>query len=405
MIDPSDAKEIQKDYLETLESIIERVLRQSEEKGYKPDNKVSISIFFGSRKVYEQVVGEKANFSTINAKQVEALKQAINDPQSVKGSFAIKIGQEKVFHVKDGQVLVDKLGLTNSQIQDNKLAANQQNHSVENLQKQVENLQKQVEQQQKLIDNLKNQPQTQETLTELVNQIQELSRSLDNQQKLIENTQQGLQKITESQNARPVNSRLQNWIGTIENKVKQVSKAAFEQIKTAVTPEIAKLHSQMSKQAEELKSHINQQINHVKDELSKKLDDVMLAADTKINSTLYDVNQKIENVRSNIDANVRATKGKAIEAGVNAMLHLFGDRRSNGSVVFESKNFNFEQVDNKVTVKAKDGRQVLKDGILTLDALDSEVELLEQVQSGVDEYLSDSRFESQSLSQSRGAKR
>lgn len=396
MIDPSDAKDIKQDYLAVLEALFNKIKLKAKQQGLAPNDKDSMSIFFGSRKVYEQSTGEKPSINKINSKQVEALNKAISEPETLKGSISIKINQQKVFHAKDGKVIVDKLDLTNLQNQSQKNTSDERTYSVEALQKQVEVLQNRVEQQQKLVESLKQQPQTQETFIKLATQVEDLFKSLEKQQKLIEKTQLGLQQINERQNATPVNSKLQNWVGAIETKVKQVSKSAFEQVKSVVNPEIVKLRSQISKQAEELKKQIEQQITNIRDDLSKKLDNVMLAADTKINSTLYDVNQKIENVRSTLDTNVRATKGKAIEAGVTAMLHLFGDRHKDGFVTFESKNFNFEQSGDKVTVKAKDGREVLKNGILTLDALESEVEALEQVQSGVDEYLGNSQTESQS---------
>ena len=51
MIDPSEGKEIKKDYLETLEALLKNIFQKAKEKEYKPDKQILIKI--GQENVYK----------------------------------------------------------------------------------------------------------------------------------------------------------------------------------------------------------------------------------------------------------------------------------------------------------------------------------------------------------------
>lgn len=48
----------------------------------------------------------------MDAKSVEAIKTALNDPANLKGEVRITQGSKVLLHVKDGQVINDPLGIT-----------------------------------------------------------------------------------------------------------------------------------------------------------------------------------------------------------------------------------------------------------------------------------------------------
>ncbi|MCG9893361.1 MAG: hypothetical protein MH252_20095 [Thermosynechococcaceae cyanobacterium MS004] len=50
--------------------------------------------------------------NNLDAKAVEAIKTALNDPDNLKGEVRITQGSKVLLHVKDGQVINDPLGLT-----------------------------------------------------------------------------------------------------------------------------------------------------------------------------------------------------------------------------------------------------------------------------------------------------
>lgn len=89
-------------------------------------------------------------------------------------------------------------------------------------------------------------------------------------------------------------------------------------------------------------------------------------------------------------------KGKAIAKSIDSMLRLFGNQHSDGSRSYESKNYNFYQNGDSITVTAKDGRAVMVDGDLTANATQTDVESLEEVEEVVSDYLKHTNTPSQS---------
>ncbi|MBX9256225.1 hypothetical protein H1Q63_20215 [Desmonostoc muscorum CCALA 125] len=368
MIEPSDAKQITNDYLEILEALIKKIHLTAKEKGLNPSKEISISV--GTEKIYKGTIGDdslKKINPFVSADLVEKLNTAISNPQNAKGTVSIKIGRTEVFRVKNGKIETDKLGLSvsisQSQKQTPASASIERIYSVEALQKQVEALQNKVNEQQKLVDSLltQSQLQTQESIVKLTQQVGELFKSLEKQQKLIEKTQQTLSIACERSLPPIQNTKLQNWVGGVESKVKQTAKNIFERVKDALIPKIGKIKNQL----EELKRRVNQQF-------TRAIDDV---------------------------------KSKTIEKSVKALLKHLGTKNADGSITFKSKSFDFKQFGESVTVQAKDGNEVLKDGVLSDTVSDQEIEALDKVQSVVDkyteaslEYLSYAEQESESLS-------
>ncbi|MCC5618794.1 hypothetical protein LC605_27645 [Nostoc sp. CHAB 5836] len=378
MIDPSDSKEIQRDYLETLESLLKRIFQKAEEKKYNPSKEIFIKV--GNERIYRGVPDE--NMKEINAfispDLVDNLSKAFQQPEQLKNVVVIKIGGEDVFRVEKGQTTIDKLGLSQVEKQSQKNVIPERVYSVEELQKQVDVLQKKMQSQQKLVDELKSQPQSQSSsaIAELFAQVEEMSKSLEKQQKAIEKTQHSLAAFSQHSLPRIQNTKLQNWVGAIENQVKQTSKNLFDRIKDAVTPEIVKLHNSLDQQMSEMKSLINQQVSDLKDEMQTQIEGVKSQFQTSVN-----------HVRESVDNKISSVKNRAIEDSVKVLLMTLGDKQPDGSIVFKSKNFDFQQLGDSVNVKAKDGANVIKDGVITPSVTPEQITQLEKVKPVVDELL------------------
>src|SRR5690242_346157 len=97
MIDNGDANSVKNDYLETLKSIIERILEKTDK--IKQQDKTQISIFSGSSKVYESVGSEKPTKNSLTPEVVENIQKAIKNPKEVTGTISIKIDKSEVFKV------------------------------------------------------------------------------------------------------------------------------------------------------------------------------------------------------------------------------------------------------------------------------------------------------------------
>lgn len=409
MIDDGEAKEIKRDYLEILESLLKLIHAKAKEKGLDPSN--DVHIYSSSSKVYQGTLGESPSKNLLTPTIVENLKKALSDPKNSQGAISIKIGNEKVFHIKNGEVLTDKLGLAPAS-QKNKVVSNEQIYSVEALGKQVQVLQKKLNEQQKLVDSIKSEQLSPESLSQLAAQVAEMSKSLEKQQQLIENTQKALSQVNEQFLPQVQNTVLQNWVGTVENKVKQTAKNVFERLLDVLTPEVTKLRKEITS----LKSQINEQITSFKDEVKYQTDSVrnqlnqqvgnltqeirtqVDSVKNTVDQSLMGVKSAIDNTRTELRATVDDVKGQAIEQSVKAMLNILGKDNPDGSKSFKSTNFDFERLGDNVIVRAKNGEAVLTDGVLSPNVSEKQLQALDKIQSVVDmhhQIQQDSQQESQ----------
>ncbi|MBD2303396.1 apolipoprotein A1/A4/E family protein [Nostoc sp. FACHB-87] len=363
MIENGDANEIKRDYLEILESLLKLIQQKAKSKDIKTNDDVTINV--GREKVYKGAIGEKPSKNTLTPEQVNKIRIAISDPKKSQGTISIKIGKQEVFRVQDGQVKTDKLGLAPiEQAPAQKTAQKSQvktPDSVETIQKQIQDLQSKVEAQQKIIDGLQKNQQTPELVSKLAAQVSELSKSLEQQQKFIENIQKALSAINERSLSPIQNTKLQNWVGTVEKSLKQTTKKLFEKIKDVLTPAVTKLRAKVNKQASDLKQKI----------------------DTRVNGVKNTIKQSVQEVKSNINKSVDNAKAKALEQSIKALLKIFGQTNPDGSLSFKSASFDFEQQGESVVVRAKNGDIVLEDGELSPNLSRQQSEALDKVYSVV----------------------
>ncbi|MHC5862521.1 hypothetical protein [Nostoc sp.] len=415
MIDDGDAKEIKRDYLDILEALLKNIQQKAKSKEIPTSN--DISIYAGGKQVYKGLVGQSPSKNLLTSEQLENINLAITDPQNSQGTISIKIGKSEVFRVQNGGITNDLLGLAPPS-QKNKVVSNERIYSVEALQKQVKVLQSKLQAQQKLVESIKETQQTPESLSKLIDQVAEMGKSLEKQQQLIENTQKALSQVNERSLPQVQNTVLQNWVGTVENKVKQTAKNVFERIKDVLTPEVTKLRKEITS----LKSQINEQITSFKDEVKYQTDSVRSELNQQVGNLTGElrtqadgvkntIEQKIKSVKSAID-NTRTelrvavddVKGQAIEQSVKAMLNILGKDNPDGSKSFKSTNFDFERLGDNVIVRAKNGDTVLNDGVLSPNVSEKQLQALDKVQSVVNMH-HQLENNAQQNSESRGIKR
>jgi uncharacterized protein YjbJ (UPF0337 family) len=381
--------------LDILEALLKDIQRKAKSKEIATSN--DISIYAGGRQVYKGVVGQSPSKNTLTSEQLENIKKAISDPKSSQGTISIKIGKSEVFRVQNGIVTNDKLGLAPPS-QQNKVVAKERTYSVEALHKQVQVLQKKLIEQQKLVDSIKQNQHSPESLSQLAAQVAEMSKSLEKQQQLIENTQKALSQVNERFLPQVQNTKLQNWIGSVERQVKQTAKNVFERVKDALTPEVIKLRdeivqlkAQIDQKVTSLKDEVREKTDSVKNELNQQVENFKGELHTQVDGVKNTVSQQIKDVQSAIDntrtefrAAVDDVKSKAVEQSVKALLNILGKHNPDGSRSFNSASFDFEQQGNNVIVRAKNGEAVLTDGVLSPNISEQQSKALDKVQSVVD---------------------
>ncbi|WP_373524757.1 hypothetical protein [Nostoc sp.] len=342
MIDDGEAKEIKRDYLEILELLLKNIQNQANEKEMAVDD--TVNIYVDGKHLYKGVVGQSPDKNSLSPEQLENINKAINDPRKSQGTISINIGKTEVFRVQNGVVTNDRLSLASPQPYNVERV-----YSVETLQKQVDVLQSKLERQQELINAIKGADATPEALSQLAEKVSEMGRTLAKQQQLIERTQ-NVMNLSFSQ---VKNTRLQDWVGAVENNVKQAAQNLFQSIKAKLDPEITKVRNEVDRKVGEFKNEVDAKINTVK-------------------------------------ATVNDLKSQAIEKSVKALLKRLGKQNSDGSISFESKTLNFNQKDNCVTVQAKDGTPVMENGAIDSSVSEEHRVALDKVQPLMERF---DRFE------------
>ncbi len=194
--DESHVRQAQEDYQQILAGLLRRVTSSPGAREWGLDNNSSKDIRFF-------VSGKEVHKNEITPSAVEKLQMAIESPKNLKGSVQIKIAKEKVFHVKDGVILEDKLGLAQAQTQ--KVRAKPELKSL--VKNQIEQPAEQVHTQQ-LLD-------TNEGLGE---RLFSLEKRVAQQAKKIELLEQKLNSVAGSVNLIQ-NKPLSGWLNSTFSKV------------------------------------------------------------------------------------------------------------------------------------------------------------------------------------------
>jgi len=346
MINPSDSKEIQENYLQILNDVISKIVDTAKAAGklnLASTEQPAIQVFVGAKKVYEQVLGQRSTGNVITPEQVGQVKKALEEPQNVKGSVRIKIGSETVYHVKNGEVITDNLGLAKAQtaIQEAKTT------------------------------------QTVEAPKTLEAQIAALQAIVEKQGQRIEVLEQKLEQLTSSLASVQVsNPTLSRWMNAINNSLS----SSARELKEKVVDFARNLQDKAASQVQNLQSKVVEQAQNLQGQA--------------INT--------IDNAVKSVQRGVADFNGNLVKAAVEKMLDRIGQVQPDGSRIFEGTKYAFYQQNGAISVVAKDGRgTILKDSEFTANASAQDMASLESLSEDVKQDFGQQQAQSQSRGRSR----
>ncbi|MDJ0696926.1 hypothetical protein [Mastigocoleus sp. MO_188.B34] len=339
----------------------------------------TIKFAIGKEIKWRGSVGGKTENNSMDSEAIEKLRKAIYEPERLKGTVRIGISSgEDVYRVTNGSITTDKIAIEkirNNTQSESISQKSEKSSALERIQKQMVVFEQQIQQQK-----LENNP---DKTLEFINKLQE---QIQNQQESIEKLTQALTNTVKVNAPNPENSKLQNFVGSIERKVKEVAKGIINQVKKIVQPKIDAVKSKI----DDFKSKVKQKVDGVKD-----------AIDGTKNTITSNVSKTVNMVASNVlDA-----KGKVIEASVGTMLKAVGEKQGDGSISFSSENYNFRMEGDAISVHRKsDGAEILNKGEFTSHTLKEDLKNMEKVESVAQKYTYEVA-ESQQQQQSKGISR
>jgi hypothetical protein len=111
----NDVHEISQDYKKLWKEILHFLLAKIREAGKYTNNEITVKV--GKADVYKSVIGKQATQDDLSEDIIKQIHLAFQEPEKLKGSVSIFIGNEVVFHAKDGKVVKDSLSLVYDQKQ------------------------------------------------------------------------------------------------------------------------------------------------------------------------------------------------------------------------------------------------------------------------------------------------
>lgn len=298
---------------DSLMALMDKIDQKAQDKNIKADQ-ANVSIQVGGRNVYRQVPGKKPEVR-IGEKQAATINQAIEDIQATKGSIKIFINDLKkpVSHFADGAVVKDDLNLLSA------LQAQQpqQSHQAPQVA-----------------------PVTPDLRTSLEEKIATLTQKIESQQGEIAALRQKLEQFQRSP-AKAVSQSVKLWMdntrmrfaGAVTDRLDQVSNSIKEK------------HGLLKTQAQ----------------------GVVAEAQQKVSAAVQAVNTKANEIGEGVKATAQAqvedlavkTMSTVIEPSIKLMLEKIGQRQPDGSLSFESRDYRYEQRNDRVSIIPKDGRPAL----------------------------------------------
>ncbi|MBA3920215.1 MAG: hypothetical protein H0X31_00330 [Nostocaceae cyanobacterium] len=341
-VSKGDASQMSQEYKETLNAIFTRIKNSAVFDKKELDNRILIKI--GRENVFRSIMGEEPLENRLTQENVEQLNTALNNPENLKGSVSISIGNERLFHAKNGEVIKDSLKLVPERKQAENLKKEKvEKQTIESLQAQVASLEERAREQQETIKSLSDKPSPTKDLTELL-------EAITKQQETLDSIQTRLEKAIVRQAPASQNSKLQDWIGTVESKVKDGIRGIWNKVTDSVTPKINNLQEQVDNRLSSLGAKANE------------------------------INQKFDNT-------FKEAKGKMLVECASRVFSVLGERQDDGSVRYESKNYVFTQKDKQLSVIPKDGRgvEVLNNNGFTSSATDNDITSLQKVEEAAEQ--------------------
>ncbi len=263
-----------------------------------------LSVHVGRKTVFKAIGGQESTVNKITPEQITVLQKALQEPQGIKGAVRIQVGDEILFHIKDGKLEVDKLGL----------APLEQSRTQQSLQQPTQTQASQAPQ-----------PQSSQVApASLQEQISQLQATVQQQQQQINALTQKVERFANS----PVvvaNEKLNNWLGNLRNKVKTSGQEVVAGLSNQLQQNRAKLASQVQQMFTNTRESVVDSVHATRDRFQAKASEVVLGAMTSATAKLAS---------------------------------SIGEKLPDGSVVIENRNLNQRLEVNGSSVALKQRSQV-----------------------------------------------
>ena len=297
-----------------LESLLKKINQGLKDRQFQGNLPLNVKI--GGSVVFQAVSGKKPTINKVTLEQVMLLEKALSTPKGIRGAVRISVGGETVFHVKDGELKVDKLGLAGQ------TTGSKPTQAPQPVPKSKSSAQPQPHQAQ-----LGQTPPTQHQPTQaqsasLEEQIALLQATIERQQVQLDQMSQLLERFINSPTVILVgNDQLKNWFSDLNLKIQQAgfqaianSKSQLEQNKTTLLSKVKQLWTGA-------KEAVTDKIHATRNAIGAKASDLALGA---------------------VDATTK-------------LASAVGEKLSDGTVVLESRNRNqrLELSTNSVSLQVR----------------------------------------------------
>lgn len=324
---------------DSLESTLNKLEQALRVKGLQSNLPINITI--GNTSVFKGVLGQEPTVNKITPEQAAILQKTLQDPRGLEGAVRIKVGNETVFHARNGKLEVDKLGLTTPQQAQTQSSPQQSNQNQSSQPTQA-------------------QP-SQVTPPSLQEQISQLQSTIQQQQQQLEVLNHKLNRYSNS----PIvaaSARLSNWFGNLRDKVYSSGQEMVSQLSNQLQQNREKL----SNKIQEMRSQVSSQIQQGKENITAKTQEMATQFRQSKENITAKTQEVYANTKENVVDGVHATRDRlhaktssvvlgAMTSATAKLASSIGEKLPDGSVVVENRNLNqrLEVSGNSVALKQR----------------------------------------------------
>ena len=275
----------------SIEDLLKKVNQGLKARQFQGNLPLSVTI--GKSLAFKAVSGERPITNKITPEQVTLLQKALENPKGVEGAVRISVGNETVFHVKNGQLTIDKLGLAQQptgQTQPSSQESTQTKLSSQQSSK-TQSAQPQSEQGQ-TAQTQRTKPQTtQAPPPSLSAQIASLQATIERQQAQLNEMNQRLERFMSSNVVIVTgNEQLKSWFGDLHTKAENAGQQAIGHTSNKLEQNKASLMSKVQQLWTGTKEAVTDKIHATGNAIQEKASEIALgvvnAAATKLASTV-----------------------------------------------------------------------------------------------------------------------
>ena len=364
----------------------------------------TLQIYAGSAKVYEQV-GNEVTLNKLEGNTAQKVQQALETPQELEGSVRIMLDGEKVFHVKQGELLENKLSLVQTatakqgvetEIQAETKLENQPETVVttsqikqiqpETVAVQPEVLSAVVCETEKELPQPEFVPQSWDDIRNLIAENQQNPDLAENAIfKLLAYQSQQLNELQQQLDALqkrkpPLNIQVNKFFDSLKhtaaNSIQEVKQRAQQ-----LPQDISQL---LGNKATQIQETVVERVNAVKQDVIDKVDDLKVTVVNQVNVTKEAAMGKVAEIRDSVDLSLADLSAKALDSAHRWLVNKFGkELDGSGDKVWKGKDYTFTTSGQNTSIFNKSGQEIARDGKLTLAATEQDASKLTKLPQDV----------------------